>query len=307
MIYSFIQRRFGLALFSALSLALVIAHFPALALDDPSPQIVRIPAQAAGVEWQVHTQVFKPQGEGPFPVIIFSHGRAPNEEDRKALEYPVLRGHVSYWLRKGFAVVAPIRPGYGATGGADIENSGVRIGNNGECGGRPAFERAIGNSADVVSAVLTWTRQQAWVSNKKIVLVGQSVGGLTSVAVAARKPAGVVGYINFAGGAGGNPTKRPGKSCFPEALTELYRTYGGTTKIPNLWLYAPNDQFWGADTPKLWHAAFAKAGGTGRFIQTAPVPDEDGHKLLAKGGRLWSDHVNPFVDSLGFKGQAARR
>jgi len=31
------------------------------------------------------------------------------------------------------------------------------------------------------------------------------------------------------------------------------------------------------------------------------VPDDDGHKLLSKGGRLWGDHVTPFVESLGFR------
>ena len=33
---------------------------------------------------------------------------------------------------------------------------------------------------------------------------------------------------------------------------------------------------------------------------TAPVADADGHNLLRKGGKLWSEEVNPFVKSLGF-------
>jgi hypothetical protein len=47
--------------------------------------------------------------------------------------------------------------------------------------------------------------------------------------------------------------------------------------------------------------------GGKRFIKTGPVPGEDGHKLLSKGGRLWSDHVDPFMDSLGFKTLVGRR
>ena len=71
------------------------------------------------------TQVFLPEGKAPFPVVIFSHGRAPTAEGRANLKFPVLPGHVGYWQAKGFAVVAPIRPGYGATGGPDREASGV--------------------------------------------------------------------------------------------------------------------------------------------------------------------------------------
>ena len=59
--------------------------------------------------------------------------------------------------------------------------------------------------------------------------------------------------------------------------------------------------------PQIWHDAFAKAGGKGRFVKTGPVPNEDGHKLLAKGGRLWSAHVTPFMESLGFREIASQR
>ena len=59
--------------------------------------------------------------------------------------------------------------------------------------------------------------------------------------------------------------------------------------------------------PQVWHDAFAKAGGKGRLIKTGPVPDDDGHKLLAKGGRLWSAHVTPFMESLGFREITAQR
>ena len=60
----------------------------ALAAEVPEPQIELIPAKAAGQSWQVHTQIFKPEGKGPFPLIVFSHGRAPKAADRQALISP---------------------------------------------------------------------------------------------------------------------------------------------------------------------------------------------------------------------------
>jgi len=51
--------------------------------------------------------VFLPEGEGPFPVLIYSHGRSGTEAERHQTRIPDIRGHVRYWLRKGFAVIAP--------------------------------------------------------------------------------------------------------------------------------------------------------------------------------------------------------
>ncbi|NDA46631.1 MAG: dipeptidyl aminopeptidase [Alphaproteobacteria bacterium] len=291
----------SLILLAASLCATIVAPLPVAAAEAPEPQIELIQATAAGQSWQVHTQIFKPEGKGPFPLIVFSHGRAPKAADRQALQYPVLRGHVAYWLRKGFAVIAPIRPGYGATGGADLEANAITISAAGMCSGTPKFDRAIGNAADIVSDVVAWARQQKWVNGGKIILVGQSVGGITTVAAASRNLPGVIGAINFSGGTGGDPEKRPSHSCFPEAITDLYKNYGRTSTIASLWLYAPNDLFWGPTLPKSWHQAFAAAGGRAKFVLTGPVPNEDGHKLLAKGGRLWSSQVDPFIVQLGFK------
>ncbi len=56
----------------------------------------------------------------------YSHGRSGTPLERTSTHVPDVRSHLSYWLRKGFAVAAPIRPGYGETGGEDREDSGVR-------------------------------------------------------------------------------------------------------------------------------------------------------------------------------------
>ena len=86
--------RFTRLLLACLALAFPLS--PGRALEGPEPELVVIPVRAAGADWKVHTQVFKPEGPGPFPTLVFSHGRAGKAEERKALEYPVLRGHVAY-------------------------------------------------------------------------------------------------------------------------------------------------------------------------------------------------------------------
>jgi dienelactone hydrolase len=271
--------------------------------DSPVPELVRIPVKGAGAfgrDVQMLTEVFLPQGDGPFPVVIYSHGRAGEYVDRLKLKAPIPLGHVRYWLRKGFAVVASIRPGYGDTGGIDREDSGVHYDIFGNCNGRPAFSEPAHNAAAAVRATLEWAVTQKWAAAQHILLVGQSMGGLATIAAASDSPAGVVGYINFSGGAGGNPARSPGRSCGADAMSALMAEFGNGTRVPNLWLYAENDLYWGPDSPRAWHAAYAKGGSPTQLVVTAPVPNTDGHQLLLRGGKLWSVHTDRFVEGLGF-------
>ena len=65
-----------------------------------------------------------------------------------------------------------------------------------------------------------------------------------------------------------------------------------TARLPSLWLYAPNDKFWGPEVPRQWHAAHVASGGTAEFVQTAPVPNADGHDLIFVGRELWKPVIH---------------
>lgn len=267
-------------------------------VELPTPETVQVSIK--GYDKPMVVQVFKPNGDGPFPIVVFLHGRASTPEARANLQFPILPGHAAYWMRKGFAVIAPFRPGYGQTGGPDMERSGNSITSDGRCVGDHQYKEVAANAAKPIRELITWAKKQSWVNSSKMVLVGQSVGGLTVVALGANPPEGVIAYINFVGGAGGDPIARPGRSCFPEVLNNLYGDLGKTTKIPNLWLYAENDEFWGPTAPLEWRKSFEASGGSGSFVMTAPVPGHGGHSLLQWGGRLWADQTDPFIKSLGF-------
>lgn len=168
------------------------------------PEILKIPMKGAGAfggDVEMVTHLYKPQGNGPFPVVLFSHGRSGERDERWDLKFPVLVGHGNFWSRKGFAVVAPIRPGYGETGGVDRELSGA-TGTGGSCRGVPNYIRVAKSAGEAVLATLDWVRSQPWSNTDRLLLVGQSVGGLTSIGVSAMNLPGVVSAINFSGGAG---------------------------------------------------------------------------------------------------------
>jgi dienelactone hydrolase len=265
---------------------------------DVETERVRIAFDAPGTSAML-AGVFLPPGQGPFPVLVYSHGRSGTALERSQTRIPDLRSHVTYWLRKGFAVVAPIRPGYGETGGFDREDSGVRLDTFGNCWGYPNFGEAASASASALLATIEWVRHQSWAKADRIVLTGTSMGGLASIAAAAANPPGVVAYINFAGGTGGNGTRAPEHSCGSEAMEGLMRKLGDATQVPGLWLYAENDRYWGSRWPVAWYRAFNERRHLAQFVMTDPVANSDGHQLLARGARLWAAPVDTFLAQHG--------
>ncbi|WP_146002137.1 alpha/beta hydrolase family protein [Cupriavidus pauculus] len=296
-----------LPILAALVMSLASAH--ALAADEGKPQLpapvaesVEIPVSGAGAfggTVGMHTEVFKPEGAGPFPVVIFSHGRAPDRLERANLKHPLQNWHIRYWLDHGVAVVVPIRIGYGATGGPDRENNHASFSTMGQCSSKPDYRAVAGALNDATLATIQWLRAQTWADAHRIVLEGRSVGGFASVAAAATRPQGVIGYINFSGGAGGSPERSPGHSCDPDQLRDLMAEFGKTATVPGLWLYAKNDQYFGAEAPLGWYQAFAAGGSPAKLVSVEEVPGRDGHLLLSYGQRFWRKDLDAFLTSLG--------
>jgi acetyl esterase/lipase len=119
-------RAFAPALLALLALPAAAQPSPQ---GNPEPEIVTIAVAGAGPlgrEVAMPIEVFRPGGDGPFPVVLFLHGRASAQAERARRALAIPRGHARYWLTRGFAVVAPIRPGYGGTSGVDPEATGAR-------------------------------------------------------------------------------------------------------------------------------------------------------------------------------------
>lgn len=66
-----------------------------------------------------------------------------------------------------------------------------------------AYEVAATTTLDVMA----YAKQQSYVDPGRIVVLGQSYGGMTAITVAA-KNSPLIAVINFAGGGGGNPETR---------------------------------------------------------------------------------------------------
>jgi len=265
---------------------------------------------SSDVDIPVH--VFKPTvtdpnaGLGPWPVVIFSHGRSGSPAGRAAMKAPLAANSdaVRYWHARGYAVVSALRPGYGENTREDPEDHGVRW-SGGTCNGQADFAKTTAAATLAMRSVHAWVVEQGWVAKNRILLVGQSVGGLTTVAACGQNWPGVMGCINFAGGAGGNPEASPAASCRPDAMEQQLANPGKSTTVPTLWLYSANDKFWGAEAPKQWHAAYRQAAAAAgqnaesEFFSAPPV-GQDGHSLHSAGSRFWAPAVTAWLHKHGF-------
>jgi len=236
---------------------------------------------------------FKPDGNGPFPILILNHGRSPtNRSDPPRFRFTK---QVRFFVERGFAVFEPTRIGYGEQGTHfDPEDSG-------SCNSKNYAPMAEAASTEIL-AVLKYAKEQAYVDPNRVLIVGQSVGGYSTVATAARHPEGLIAAINFAGGSGGDPATHPGIPCQGNRMEDMYARFGKTTQAPMLWIYTENDQYFNPEHSKAWHAAFVKAGGNAEYHLLPPFA-KNGHTLFANGVEVWSPIVAEFLGKQGFNAE----
>ena len=225
------------------------------------------------------------------PYLLFSHGRAGTDQERGKFGRSSEKRNSEYFVSKGFTVILPTRIGYGVSGGPDADYSGA-------CGNKNYLEArkvAIDQSKQVLNHVFDFS----YIDKSKGIVVGQSVGGFTTIGLSAENIPGLKGAINFAGGDGGDPIKSAEKPCGDYLIKDTFAKYGASNKVPTLWLYSVNDKFWGEQLPKDWFAAFQKAGGKGQFI-SLPAYKEDGHSIFKGDLNAWKNDFEKFIKEIGF-------
>ncbi|MBL8387181.1 MAG: hypothetical protein JNK17_02995 [Hydrogenophaga sp.] len=241
---------------------------------------------------QIPVTVYRPSGDGPFPLAVFNHGRQTKDfrpgQGRSRPEY------LARWLvRKGFVVMAPTRLGYADTFGSFDPEFG------GDCNTR-RLEPMHEAMASQVLATVAHARQLPYVDASRWIVLGQSAGGLASLATAARAPEGLVGVINLSGGIGGDPARMARKPCRPEQLAVYWEKLAGHADAPTLWLYWENDQFWGAEHPREWFRAWNRGGGHGEF-HMYPPSGKEGHFGATENRDRWIPQAEGFLQNLGFR------
>lgn len=271
--------------------------------DDLQERVVHVPARAIanGVteEWSLVASLYRPAGAGPFPLIVLNHGSPGSASERQAMgRYrPLLQ--IREFTKRGFVVIVPMRRGYGDTGGDWAERYGTCV--------TPDYYRAAREGAKDVNAAVAFGRSLPYVRRDYVLLVGQSAGGIAAMAAASESPAGVVGVVNFAGGRGGRPYTHPGEPCVAANMTEAIGKLARTIKVPVLWHYSENDQFFAPRHVKAWFQAFRDAGAVGTLVMQPPF-QWDGHGIFGaeRGLPIWTAAFDGFLKDLRFASQQPR-
>ena len=232
----------------------------------------------------INAYLYMPDGKGPFPLLVMSHGSPRDGNGRSRYGAGTLSNEAKAFADGGIAVAVPVRRGYGG------------IGEWAEAYGpceRPDYYTAGLQTARDIRATVATLKQRKDIDPARIALIGHSAGGFGSVAAGAG--GGVKAVVNFAGGRG---SRGPDDVCDDPSLVRAMARYGASSRAPELWVYSENDHFFGPDLARRMLAAFNGAGGRASFI-AAPAYGSDGHHYFGAVSS-WKPQVDQFLRQVGF-------
>jgi dienelactone hydrolase len=280
-----VRRATRIARASATALLMGAAAAQASALNSGlNEEIVRL--RLHGTLYELETTLFKPAGPGPFPLVVFNHGK-PGDNVAIAMD----RGRVRHaavaheLVKRGWMVALPMRRGFGNSDGL-LPRASCDV---------AAYARR--DAEDVAGAVNALAARRD-VDAARIVVMGGSAGGMAAIAYAAEPRPGVRAVVSFAGGLrlGGDL----GRTCWPQAMIDAFTRFAQAGGPPQLWVYAEND---GTFPPRVVSdalQAFRAAGGSAELLML-PALGADGHAaiLSAAGIARWLPEVLAFLRQQG--------
>jgi dienelactone hydrolase len=217
-----------------------------------------------------HAILFRPPGDGPFPLALIAHASTQNVLRRAQMPQPEYRALAAWLVARGFAVLVPERLGHGPTGGKYLED---------QRGCDDADYLQAGRAtADEIAAALGFVRRQPFIKPGGVVIVGHSAGAWGALALAGENPADVAAIIAFAPGRGGHANDFPNQVCAPHTLIAAAGEFGKTARVPVTWLVAANDSYFSPALSRQLADAFRVAGGKVDFRVLAAHGGE-GHWL----------------------------
>lgn len=262
------------------------------ALDWSEPTTIFVDGPAdAGSSVRLETVLFKPRGQGPFPLLVFNHGSTGRGRDPALFTRTYWNfGLADFFVSRGWMVAFPQRRGRGQSDGLYDEGFNPDRREGYSCDAAISLRGSERALADVEASIAALRRRND-VEGRSILIGGISRGGALSIAFAGRHPKLISGVINFVGGWLGT-----GCGTATEVNGELFRK-GGQYHRPTLWIYGKNDAFYSIGHSRSNFDLFRNAGGEGRFV-ALDVPGGEGHKV-ASHRALWLDPVTTYLTWIG--------
>ena len=242
--------------------------------------VVMVAKKGALGSTELETTIYKPEGVGPFPVVVINHGKSSGDPRFQSRYRPA--GAVRYFMQRGYVVIVPMRQGFSKSSGSYI-GSGCNVEGNGR------------SQADDVKSALDYTLEQPYADKNRILIVGQSHGGWTTLAFGALNYPGVKGLVTFAGG-----LRQESCAGWEGGLVRAAGSYAGDTKTPSLWFYGDNDSYFSKSTWQDMAARYTAVGGKARVVAFGSF-GSDSHSLFgsSSGQPIWQPEVTRFLTELG--------
>ncbi|WCM24665.1 alpha/beta fold hydrolase [Paraburkholderia bryophila] len=275
--------KFVSSVLQAMAVATILSLISSLSLAaDMRYEVVQVPMKGWVFTANLTTHIYAPPGDGPFPLVVLNHGKAdgnPVTQKDDPFYFQALE-----FVRRGYAVVAPTREGFGSSGGTYFRAN---------CN----FTEGARHWANSVQAAIDYARTLPYVDTTHIVVIGQSQGGITAVALGERNLPGVIGIINIAGG-----VRDEHCAGWQATLVRNFRELGSDSKTPTLFLYGDNDQYWGnGELSKQFFEAYREGNPNARYVDEGVFGEGDSHMVfhLYVGEKIWLPPVRQFFESLG--------
>jgi len=218
---------------------------------------------------------------GKLPIALITHGKSSHLSDMlesKALDYA---GPARDLARRGWLAVVVMRRGFGQSDGpmaASLTCATTSFG--------PRFTA----DADDLQGAMEAASKRPDADPSRVIAIGVSAGGAAVVALGARNPPNLRGIVSISGG-----LRMP--DCPKEdVLVNAYKDFGAASRVPNLWIYARNDSFFGPDLVERMQSSFLDGGGDVKLVMYDKF-GSDGHSLFtAAAGKLqWLMEMDAFL------------
>jgi dienelactone hydrolase len=240
--------------------------------------------------YRLEALVVRPaKANGRLPIALITHGKNANASENQSIRADLMLPQARDLAARGWLAVVVIRRGFGQSDGFP----GISRGSAYMSCENADLVRGFDVEADDLAGALQALATRSDADPTRVIAIGQSLGGGTVLAFAARQPKGLLGVVNVSGGVwrtNGNG------ACDTTDLVEAMSTFGSRTRVPTLWLYAENDSLFPPALVAQMRDAYTLAGGRAKLRMFPPVLG-DGHALFADfGGRVkWLRALDVFL------------
>jgi dienelactone hydrolase len=230
---------------------------------------------------RIEAHLYKPEGDGPFPVVIYNHGsRDGHERDSVPFRYVG-----SMLVRAGYVVLVPERRGYGKSDGMvwreETRNNPSRV-----------VARLQAEAGDVLAAI-DYLGTLPFADTKRMGIMGWSFGGIVTMFAASRSTA-FSAAVDQAGGSLSWDTNASLRSALIDAADR--------SATPTLFMVAKNDRTTSSITTLA--AVFEKRKLAHRLVIYEPFTPQTsgseapGHVIFSsQGASIWEKDVVEFLNA----------